>query len=59
MEEKYDTERSSSDAHTHFAGRVTAGTELPICMSKNGVYHVSSLCIVQRILIIVGKSNYS
>jgi len=39
-EEKYDTEKSSSDAHTHFAGRVTAGTQLPICVSKNGVNHV-------------------
>lgn len=28
------------EAHAHFAGRVPAGSQLPICISKNGVNHV-------------------
>lgn len=30
------------EAHVHFAGRVPAGSRLPICISKNGVNHVST-----------------
>lgn len=41
-EEKYDSEKSTSEAHMHFAGRVSAGSKLPICVSKNGINHVSS-----------------
>lgn len=39
QEEKVDRSTSSA-AHAHFAGRVPAGSDLPICVSKNGVNHV-------------------
>mmetsp|Transcript_21958 Transcript_21958/g.47600 ORF Transcript_21958/g.47600 Transcript_21958/m.47600 type:complete len:360 (+) Transcript_21958:393-1472(+) len=39
-EEKYDSEKSTSEAHMHFAGRVSAGSKLPICVSKNGINHI-------------------
>jgi len=29
-------------AHAHFAGRIPAGANLAICVSKHGVQHVSS-----------------
>lgn len=39
IEEKMVEDKSSP--HVHFAGRVPAGTVLPVCLSKNGVNHVS------------------
>lgn len=39
-EEKVE-EVSTTNAHAHFAGRVPAGFDLPVCVSKNGVNHVS------------------
>ena len=41
MEEEKTEEKSSVEAHAHFAGRIPAGTDLPVCVSKNGVNHVS------------------
>lgn len=43
MEEEKVQDKSSTDAHAHvhFAGRAAAGSDLPICISKNGVKHVS------------------
>ena len=41
---------SNPEAHVHFAGRVPAGSKLPICVSKNGVNHVS--CNILRALTI-------
>ena len=42
MEEEKVQDKSHVEAHAHFAGRVPAGSTLPICVSKNGVNHVSS-----------------
>jgi hypothetical protein len=41
MGEKKVEEATSTIAHAHFAGRVPAGLDLPVCISKNGVNHVS------------------
>mmetsp|Transcript_31808 Transcript_31808/g.67376 ORF Transcript_31808/g.67376 Transcript_31808/m.67376 type:complete len:542 (+) Transcript_31808:310-1935(+) len=30
----------TTESHTHFAGRVPAGSQIPICVAKNGVNHV-------------------
>ena len=43
MEEDKVDKSTSSAAHAHFAGRVPAGSDLPICVSKNGVNHVRIL----------------
>lgn len=40
-DEKVKKEKSTSEAHTHFAVRVTAGSKLPTCVTKNGLKHVS------------------
>lgn len=31
----------AAETHAHFAGRQPCGSQLPICVSKNGVNHVS------------------
>lgn len=53
MQEEKEDRSTSSAAHAHFAGRVPAGSDLPICVSKNGVNHVRLLlgCLSYRHII--------
>ena len=45
-----ETMNTCADAHVHFAGRVPAGSKIPICVSKDGVNHVSP-----RVYFLLGK----
>ena len=45
---------TAPEAHAHYAGRVPVGSQLPICVSKNGVNHVSfSILLIFFVVIIL------
>lgn len=47
-------EDSPNGLHSHYAGRLPAGSELPICISKNGINHVREMDGRQEEIMSVG-----